>query len=99
MHKQKKPYLRQKSPSKILAIFNTQNRDFAGIMIDHCHKNGIACFLEKTTPSGHKRYVVHCSPSQILELKNFINRAYSEFCHYNKQLRSYTKSDINELEI
>lgn len=90
--KKKKPYLRQKSNSKILAIFNTQNVQFAPLLVEYCHKNGIGCYLEKTTPSGHRRYVVEGKSYEITAIKDFINKAYSEFCHYDKEINSYANA-------
>lgn len=89
--KQKKPYLRQKSSTKILAIFNTVNAPFAAMMIAYCHSNGIGCILEKTTPSGHMRYAVSGNSRQIATLKQYLNKEYAEFCNYNKELSKFAK--------
>jgi len=87
----KKPYIRRKSNSKFIAIFNTQNREFAPLLVTYCHTNGIGCILEKTTPTGHDRYVVSGRISQIEQAKEYIKTAYNEFLQYNKEVSRYIK--------
>ena len=92
MSNNKKPYIRTKSKTKFIAIFNEGNRPFASSLIEFCGRNNIHCKLDKPTQSGHIKYIVNATPTEIVKVKEYIKNTYLEFCHYNKEMKHFIKS-------